>query len=73
MTDLASAAVWLLHVGVMHAWHTCLAYGRGACVVRYDLGPWSCVLGRGRGTEEYRPITPPESWSISIGARWRVR
>ena len=44
---------------VLHAWYVCLAYGRGAHAVRYDLGPLA-------GSEEYRPITPPARWDRVI-------
>ena len=40
MTDLSSAAAWLLHAMEVHAWRACLAHGGDARAVRYTVGTW---------------------------------
>ena len=56
MTDLSSAAAWLLHAMEVHAWRACLAHGGDARAVRYTVGTWD----RGVKTD-YPPTTDAAS------------
>ena len=52
MTDLSSAAAWLLHAMEVHAWRACLAHGGDARAVRYTVGTWD------RGVKTDYPPAP---------------